>query len=78
MTPARAQEIIAAAQAKAVHGPWCDQLDRVMTFDERREVIAVWETMPGYTNFVSALFRIARPDGVAPSKVAPGEPDPRD
>ena len=59
MTKERAQQIIQAAKDKTVYGPWCDQLDKVMTKAEEAEVNAVWETMPGYTNFVQALFRIA-------------------
>lgn len=59
MTPARATEIIRDAKARAIHGPWSDQLSNV-TADERAEIIAVWETMPGYTCFVDALHRIER------------------
>ena len=60
MTSNRAKQIIEDARAKAVHGPWCDQLDHVMHPGERDEVNRVWETMPGYTCFVNALFRIAK------------------
>lgn len=60
MTQERANEIIAQAKAKAVHGPWCDQLDKVMLPGERAEIVKVWKTMPGHTCFVDALYRIAR------------------
>ena len=58
MTSERAAEIIEQAQGRATFGPWSDQLDKVMTAEERAEVIRFWETMPGYTCFVDALFRI--------------------
>jgi len=62
MTPKRAQEIIQAAYDRCTCGPWCDQLDKVMTDQERKEVNQVWDTMPGDTNFVDAIYRIARTD----------------
>ena len=62
MTKERASEIIAAARAAAVYGPWCDQLDKVMTKDERREVNAVWDTLPGWYSFTWTLEKIARGD----------------
>lgn len=64
MTRERAAEIIQQAQSLARHGPWSDQLDKVMSPDERDDVLAMWKTMPGYTCFVHALFRIR--DGVPP------------
>lgn len=60
MTPERASEIIREAKRLAVHGPWSDQLNNVMTTEERGIVIAKWKTMPGYTCFVDALYRIER------------------
>jgi len=30
-----------------------------MTLDERRELLAVWKTMPGHTAFVDVLNRVA-------------------
>lgn len=64
MKPERAREIIQAAYDKASVGPWSDQLDKVMSKEERAEVCAVWETMPGHTCFVDAIYRIARQDGL--------------
>jgi len=61
MTPERAKEIIAQAKAQAGCGPWSDQLDKVMTDIEREEVRHKWQTMPGYTCFVDALFRFVDP-----------------
>ncbi len=39
MTNERVNEIIKAAKAKAKYGPWSDQLDKVMSKEERREVM---------------------------------------
>ena len=66
MTSERAAQIIEQAQARAIHGPWSDQLDKVMTAEERAEVLQLWRTMPGYTCFVDALLRIKQgiPGGV--------------
>ena len=72
MTSERANEIIVQAKARARHGPWSDQLDKVMTPEERQEVIDLWNTMPGYTCFVHALLRIVYGDGPGPHDV-PGE-----
>lgn len=67
MTRERADEIFEAAKARAIHGPWSDQLDKVMTADERAEVIAFWKRIPsGSSTFVSALFRIR--DGIPAEK----------
>ncbi len=60
MTPNRAQYLIQAAYDKCTCGPWSDQLSRVMTEEERLEVNAVWDTMPGDTCFVDAIYYIAR------------------
>jgi hypothetical protein len=61
LTSERANEIIAQARAKArTFGQWSSYLDKVMTLEERAQVTLVWETMPGHTCFVDALFRIAR------------------
>lgn len=60
MTPERAQEIVKQARDKATCGPWSDQLDKVMTKEERNEVNQVWDKMPGHTCFVDALYSIAR------------------
>ena len=60
MTKERANQIIEQARNKAVFGPWCDQLDKVMLPGERAEIMAVWDTMPGHTCFVDALYRIAK------------------
>lgn len=60
ITPERAQEIIQSAHDACTCGPWSDWLDRVMQPGEREEVNQVWETMPGYTCFVDAIYRIAR------------------
>jgi hypothetical protein len=59
MTPERANEIIAEARSRAKHGPWSDQLQHVMTLDERRELLARWRKMPGSTCFVDVLQHVA-------------------
>jgi hypothetical protein len=60
VSPERAREIIQTARDACTCGPWVDWLDRVMGPGESDEVKAVWETMPGDTCFVDALYRIAR------------------
>ena len=52
----RSQEIVKQAQEKAIHGPWVDQLDKVMSKEERQEVIKYWDTLPGWTSFYDALM----------------------
>lgn len=63
MTPSRAKEIIESAQEKSTCGPWSDQLDKVMSAVERADVIEVWNTLPGDSCFVDALYRIANGKG---------------
>jgi hypothetical protein len=59
VTPQRANEIIEAARTRATVGPWSDQLQHVMTIDERRDLLAMWRRMPGNTCFVDVLTRVA-------------------
>ncbi len=54
----RVKEIIKTARALATYGPWSDQLDSVMTAEERQSVKDLWNTMPGNTCFVDALLRM--------------------
>lgn len=56
LTHERVNQIIEQAKDKAVYGPWVDQLDKVMTPEEIKEVKDRWNTMSGDTNFVNALF----------------------
>jgi hypothetical protein len=58
VTPERAAQIIDQAQAKAVHGPWSDQIGKVITRQENQEILDKWETMPGNTCYVDALLRL--------------------
>lgn len=68
MKPERAKEVIQQAQAQAkkslgVMGimAWSDQLDKVMTPEERQFVLDYWKKMPsGSSSFVDALYSIAR------------------
>ncbi len=60
LTKERADEIVRQCQEKAVCGPWCDYLDKVMTLEERAEVIRHWDTMDGSTCFVDALDEFRR------------------
>lgn len=60
MTQQRASAIIEEAKNKTEFGPWSDQLTKVMTREERLEVNRVWDTMPGHTCFIDALFRVAK------------------
>ena len=62
VTQERADQIIEQAKSKAIHGPWSDQLERVMTPAERAEVMDKWDTMPGHTCFVHALLRLRNGD----------------
>lgn len=56
LTRERVDEIIKQARDKSTYGPWSDQLDKVMTKEEREEVIQRWNTMDGETCFVDALL----------------------
>jgi hypothetical protein len=60
MNAERATEIINQARARATVGPWSDQLRRIITREEFREVLAVWRQMPGTTCIVDALHKIAK------------------
>lgn len=60
LTPGRAKEIIAQAKKKAVHGPWTDQLDKVMTTAERKRINDIWDTMGGSADSYGALMRVSR------------------
>ncbi len=37
-------------------GCWTEELTTVLTFDEKREIIANWLTMPGWANFIDAFI----------------------
>jgi hypothetical protein len=60
MTPERAREAIIQARLRCVSvlSPWSDQLKNTMTDEEIAYVRRVWDTMPGNTCFVDALFRV--------------------
>lgn len=60
MTPERANEVIEIAKRDAKGGPWSDQLEKLMTKEERSYVKSVWDNMNGSTAFVDALYRVAR------------------
>jgi len=53
----RAVEIFEQAKQQAGHGPWSDQLDKIMTRGERLEINALWNTMNGSSCFVDAFLR---------------------
>lgn len=53
----RAEEIKAECQKLAKHGPWSDQLPKVVTPEEDKEIRDLWQTMPGNTAYVHALYR---------------------
>lgn len=62
VTPERAREIIAAAQASEHAGPWVEAIDRVAS---SQELDAIWNgagAPAGESSFVDALFRLARAD----------------
>lgn len=54
----RANEIFNQARNQTKHGPWSDQLDKVMSPGERAYIMAIWDTMPGNTCFVDAFLRV--------------------
>lgn len=57
VTPERAREIMAQAQAKAVHGPWSDQIQKVITPEENAYFLAVWDAIArGTSTFMTAFF----------------------
>jgi hypothetical protein len=56
ITKERARNIIDQAKALSMYGPWVDQLDKVILPNERKEIIAHWESMSGESSFVDALF----------------------
>ena len=56
ITKERAKEIIEEARKLSNYGPWSDQLDKVITSEEKFEILGHWETMSGESSFVDALF----------------------
>ena len=58
MTKDRAQEIVNAIHADK--WGWQGRPDKYFRDGERAEVLVKWHTMPGYTCFADALYRIAR------------------
>jgi len=36
-------------------GQWMQELEWVLTFDEKREILALWNTMPGYATYFVAF-----------------------
>jgi hypothetical protein len=57
ITQARAEEIRTKCQELAKHGPWSDQLDKVITPEEDKEIRDLWATMPGNTAYIHAFYR---------------------
>lgn len=60
LTAGRAKEIIAQARKRVEHGPWVDQLDKVMTPAEKKRIDDVQDTMGGSSSSYDALMRVAR------------------
>ena len=55
----RAEEIERQARQKATHGSWCDQIDKVITPEEKAFVMAVWDAIPsGSSTFMDAFYAI--------------------
>lgn len=50
--------VLERCQAAATHGPWCDQLDRVLSAEERVALRALWAKLPGTFSVVSTLFAV--------------------
>lgn len=56
VSPERAKEIAANAQERATHGPWSDQIDKVITPQEKAFFMAVWDSIPnGNSSFMTAF-----------------------
>lgn len=62
MTTDRARYLVQAAREKAVHGPWIDQIEKVMTPSDRQAINAIWMQLPGSACFADALHRVERPE----------------
>lgn len=62
---ARAREIVEQAREATEHGPWSDNVERVLQPGEYRYVYDFWDTLPGDTSFVDALYAVG--------DISPGE-----
>jgi hypothetical protein len=71
LTTKRAAEIESKCRDLAVHGPWVDQFDKVLTPEERKEINAYWDTLPGWTSFYHAFRRFQ--DGTAQQQITQRE-----
>jgi len=56
ITQERAQEIKRKAQELAHHGPWCDQMSKVITPEEDRQIKLHWESLPGSSCYMDSFF----------------------
>ena len=61
MTPERALELMYESNQR--HSFFPKHRYAPETAEERREVLAMWNTMPGYTCYYDALNRIAKAEG---------------
>ena len=59
-TQQRAIEIRDQCKAQANYGPWSDQLSKVMSSGERRQVMDIWnhESISGGSSFYSVFMEI--------------------
>jgi hypothetical protein len=56
ITQERAREIMSRCQELAVHGPWCDQMDKVLTPEENAQILQHWESLPGTSCYMDSFF----------------------
>jgi len=59
VSPERAKEIMEKAKERAKYGPWSDQIDKVITPQEKAYFMAVWDSIPnGSSCFMSAFYAV--------------------
>lgn len=58
MTRERALEIKQQCQLLAEGSPWSDQMDHILTPQEKQEIITYWKNLPGGSSFLDAFFDI--------------------
>ena len=66
MTPERALELMYESNQECSF--WPKHLYAPETPEERKEVVAMWNTMPGYTCYYDALKRISKGEQIPDCK----------
>ena len=62
LTPARCEEIVRQSQELVEYGPWSDQIDKILTSEEKAEINLHWSSLPSDASFIDAFnnFRYNR------------------